>query len=297
MNFYSPFDHILQSKNRCLLSGKPTNDAINIFPIWFLKAFDLEDKPFKFIDDEWATYSDLKMPINMDIWLDHWQSNDEMVRSAFDGGYDAVVKLPENQLFRWLGRMLYGLVYIEMKREAKENSSAAINPSLQSRYEALAMLLQAEQNKYRIDFDPASIIVLPIDNQDAELVIKDELNTLCVSIIYKNFAITACLADNGRINQYLTKTLKQIENRSLNLLQFEEVNAMLYYTAWLYEPELDYYFDDNSIEWMPNNATNIFKKWDDKVLAQVLENFWKRFGLTKFEILPYGAEKPMTYLT
>ena len=45
-----------------------------------------------------------------------------------------------------------------------------------------------------------------------------------------------------------------------------------------------------------NNVGNVFKKWDEKVYAQVLENFWKRFGLTKFEILPYGAERPMSYL-
>jgi len=85
-------------------------------------------------------------------------------------------------------------------------------------------------------------------------------------------------------------------------MQFEEICARYFYSAYLFNrlPEYTYMEtpDKVYVEPMPLNDWTqkpIFDPWLPKTYAQVLENFWKPWGITMFEILK-DREKVMSFI-
>ncbi len=118
----------------------------------------------------------------------------------------------------------------------------------------------------------------------------------------KDFGIIACLQDNGTNRSYHKDILEKIEDQVLHPIQFEEVCARFFYSNYLFNrlPEYTIMPTDEAIyiEAMPLRGMSnkpLFDIWQNKVYGQVLENFWKPWGLLLFEIIK-NPEKPMSYL-
>jgi hypothetical protein len=68
---YKPFEHLNFSKQFCFLSGEKlltAEEQITVFPLWLLQEYELQDKPFKLLDESMSTYSDMKLPCSGKIY-------------------------------------------------------------------------------------------------------------------------------------------------------------------------------------------------------------------------------------
>ena len=95
---------------------------------------------------------------------------------------------------------------------------------------------------------------------------------------------------------------EKTENKKLHPIQFEELTARFYYSAYLFSRLPDYTYLETPkgifVEAMPLDDFSgkpMFDKWTAKTYSQVLENFWKPWAINMFEIRK-NPEKPISFL-
>jgi hypothetical protein len=110
------------------------------------------------------------------------------------------------------------------------------------------------------------------------------------------------LQDNGANRAYHKEILEKIEGQPLHPIQFEEFNARIFYSAYLFNRLPEYNVlpagDETYIEAMPLRGISnkpLFDFPQNKIYGQVLENFWKKWGYVLYEIIK-DPESPMSFL-
>ncbi len=118
----------------------------------------------------------------------------------------------------------------------------------------------------------------------------------------KDFAIIATLQDNGTHAIYHDEILAKVGGEKLHPIQFEEICARYFYSAYLFNRLPEYTYMETPervyVEPMPLNDWTlkpIFDNWAVKTYGQVLESFWKPWGFLLFEIIQ-NPEKPMSFI-
>lgn len=308
-NIYNPFKDFRFDNKTCFLSGQPLQSAdeqIQVFPHWLMRKFDLEDKPFKLLDESLRTYKQLQLPCAVAV-AERIAKLDNDVERAFDKGYEAVSELDGMVLFQWVARMVYGVVFNEIQAGIRQQafSGEAMNFSqvLSYKFTNLHLMLQSLIVPMRFDEGlPFSIAVAQVDNPENTFSYRDEINTLVYSLRMNNFGVIVCLQDNGANGIYHNELLGLLNGLRLHPIQFEELCARFFYSAYLFNrlpeytvvptPDLVY------VEPMPlmdMSMKPIFDHWQVKTYGQVLENFWKPWGYTLFEVIK-DPENPMSFL-
>jgi hypothetical protein len=307
---YSPFKSFNFSNSKCFLTGDVLNspgERIQVFPQWLMSRYNLEDKPFKLLDESMATYKDLKLPCSAAINEQYLEPLEAEIAAAFGAGYEAVKALDEVKLFQWAGKMLYGVVFNEIQTGIRQQHAQGeqfnISESLIHKFSNLHLMLQCLNLPIQLDgFKPFSLMLFKVDNSEDIFGYRDEINTLTFSLRIKDFGLIICLQDNGANGRYHKELLGKTDGRTLHPIQFEEVNARFFYSAYLFNrlPEYDVMpvGDTIYIEASPLRGTSskpLFDDWMNKIYGQVLENFWKNWGYLLFEIIK-NPEQPMSFL-
>ncbi|NQD71659.1 hypothetical protein HP439_13095 [Sphingobacterium shayense] len=306
---YNPFDSFRFDNKTCFLTGKTLQTAdeqIQVFPIWMMRKFELEDMPFKMLDENIVTYKALKLPCSANA-ATLYEKLENKIEKAMSEGYTSVKEISELELFQWVAKILYGVVFNEIqagiRQAALSGEPLNFSQALVHKFRNLHYMLQSIRTPIEFEHkNPFSILVLPIKENDANFNYRDEINTLVFSFRMNDFAIIATLQDNGTNKIYHEKILNRIEGKELHPIQFEEICARYFYSAYLFNrlPEYTYMETQNKIfiEPMPLNDWTlkpIFDNWQVKTYGQVLENFWKPWGYTLFEIIK-NPEAPMSFL-
>ncbi len=306
---FNPFNNFQFDNKTCFLTGKALQTAdeqIQVFPIWMMRKFNLEDMPFKMLDENIVTYKALKLPCsaNAAILYEQLESN---IENAMATGYLAVKELSELSLFQWVAKILYGVIFNEIQAGIRQATLSGeplnFSQALVQKFRNLHFMLQSIQTPIEFEHqNPFSILILPIKENDSNFNYRDEINTLVFSFRMNDFAIIATLQDNGTNKIYHQDALTKIEGQQLHPIQFEEICARYFYSAYLFNrlPEYTYMETPEKIfiEPMPLNDWTlkpIFDNWQNKTYGQVLENFWKPWGYTLFEIIK-NPEAPMSFL-
>lgn len=307
---YQPFKNFDFKYKNCFLSGDTFTGPlveIPILPEWLLSIANFSgEEQIKLLDESIRSYNSLSIPCNEEV-LEHFvQPLEDRISTAFSAGYAGVSKLDEVDLFNWLGKFMYGLIYIEMNAAVKQQQLSAdgvnMSQGLMHKFGNLHTMIQRIYTDVVFeDFKPWSIVVAPLQDQDTAFSFRDEINTLTFSLKLKDFGIIACLQDNGTNMKYHGELLDQIQGTALSAQQFEELCARFYYSAYLFNrlPEYTIMPVDGSIyiEAMPLRGTlnkPIFDYWQHKTYAQVLQDFWKPWGHTLFEIIK-DPTNPISY--
>lgn len=306
---FNPFIDFKFDSKHCFLTGEELiseEEHIQVFPDWMMRSFDLEEKPFKLLDESIITYKKLKLPCAATI-ASKIEKLENEVEFAMNSGYEAVKSLDQLTLFHWVSKILYGVVFNEIQTGIRQSflsgepmnfSQALVHKfrNLHTMMQSLVVPMEFE-NK-----NPFTIQVFPVDNPDDTFLYRDEINTLIFSLRMKNFAIIATLQDNGTNAIYHDEVLVKLENKMLHPIQFEEICARYFYSSYLFNrlPEYTYMETPQKVfvEPMPLNDWTlkpIFDNWQVKTYGQVLENFWKPWGFTLFEIIK-DPENLMTFL-
>ena len=307
---YQPFKNFDFKYKNCFLSGdtfKSPVEEINILPAWLLEVANFSgEEQIKLLDESVRSYNTLKVPCNTEVFTHFIQPLEEKIADAFSKGYDAVSQLEEEDLFKWIGKFMYSLIYVEMNAAVRlqQISSDGVNMSqgLMHKFGNLNTMIQSIYlDVVYEDFKPWSIVVIPLEEQDTAFSFRDEINTLTFSMKLKNFGIIACLQDNGTNKKFHQEILDQIGKSALSPQQFEEICARFYYSAYLFNRLPEYaimpvegsiYIDAMPLRGTLNKA--LFDHWQHKTYAQVLQDFWKPWGHTLFEIIK-DPTNPISY--
>ncbi|WP_316750547.1 hypothetical protein [Pedobacter gandavensis] len=307
---YQPFKNFDFKFKNCFLSGDNFDapvEEINILPDWLLKAGNLTgEEQIKLLDESIRAYNTLKVPCSTEVNTQFIQPLEDKIAAAFAEGYAGVSALSEEELFQWIGKFMYGFIYIEMNAAVglQQISADGINMSqgLMHKFGNLNTMLQSIYRPMVYEnFTPWSIVVVPLEDKETNFSFRDEINTLTFSLKLKDFGIIACLQDNGTNKMYHEEILTQIGTKPLSAEQFEELSARFYYSAYLFNRLPEYtimpvegtvYIDAMPLRGTINKA--LFDHWQHKTYAQVLQEFWKPWGHTLFEIIK-DPTKPMSY--
>ena len=307
---YHSFEKSNFSNSTCFLTGQKLTSAeekIQVFPQWLMSRYELEDQPFKLLDESMATYKDLKLPCAAQVneqWLEPLELE---IADAFDKGYEAVKNLDELKLFQWAGKLLYGIIFNELQSGIKQQHAQGeefnISQSIIHKFSHLHLMLQSiNQPIYFEDFKPFSLFLFKVENNEKEFGYRDEINTLTFALRIRDFGLIICLQDNGANRFYHREVLEKIEGKTLHPIQFEEFSGRVFYSAYLFNRLPEYNIlevdDDIFIESMPLRGISskpLFDNWNNKTYGQVLESFWKNWGFLLLEIIK-DPENPMSFL-
>lgn len=307
---YKPFESLNFSKQYCFLSGEKLQspeEEISVFPLWLMQEYKLEDQPFKLLDESMSTYKNMKLPCSNSSFELGIEPLEDEIRSAFLQGYDAVVKIPEIKLFQWIGKMVYGILFNEItigiKQQKANNEEFVFSQSLVHKFSNLHIMLQSIIKPVIFEGNlPWTIRIFKKDNKQDLFNYRDEINTLTFSLGMKDFGIIACLQDNGTNGLYHKNILEKINDQPIHPIQFEEICGRFFYSNYLFNRLPEYtimpteeaiYIEAMPLRGMSNKP--LFDAWQNKVYGQVLENFWKSWGLLLFEIIR-NPEKPLSFL-
>jgi hypothetical protein len=302
---FSPFERYNFSESVCFLTGQPAILQTTVFPDWVLQQFKLGDKPFKMLDENIATYQDIKIPVSAEA-LTAITSLDSEIEQAFNSGYRAVLELDQIKLFQWIAKQVYGIIHWEVRAGIRQQRAVgeefSFSQSIAHKFGNLHVMLQSLVHPTEFEgMQPWSIKVLPVKNAAEAFGYRDEINTLAFSLRMNDFGIIACLQDNGESLSYHKELLEKVKDKQLHPIQFEEICANFYYSAYLFNrlPEYTILRTEEAvyIEPMPLRISSrpVYDIWQVKTYGQVLENFWKPWGFLLLEIIK-NPEKPMSFI-
>ncbi|TWR24291.1 hypothetical protein FPZ42_17585 [Mucilaginibacter achroorhodeus] len=307
---YAPFERFNFSNKNCFLSGealKSEEEKIQVFPQWLMSQYALEDKPFKMLDENIATYKDLKLPCSSHINDDFLEPLEEEIANVFEKGYEGVKALDELKLFQWAGKLLYGIIFNEIQSGIRlmhsQGEEFSMSQSILLKFSQLHLMLQSINLPIIFeDFKPFSIFLFKVNNNHEEFGYRDEINTQTFALRIKDFGMVICLQDNASNYYYHKKIYEQIKDETLHPIQFEEFSARVFYSNYLFNRLPEYNIlpvnDEIYIEEMPLRGLSskpLFDEWQNKTYGQVLENFWKNWGFLLLEIIK-DPEHPVSYL-
>lgn len=312
MELYDPFDKLSFSSTDCFLCGNKTNgttEQSTVFPEWLMQKYKLEEMPFKLLDESMTSYGAMKIPACSNCEHDYLTPLESSINLSFDGGYEHVSQLPELKVFHWFSKILYGIIFIELQAAFAQHEGdepLGISPSLLTKFRNLHLLLQSLRMPLIFEeFQPWSLVVVKLSPVTDEFDYRDEMATMIFSMAINDFGILICLQDHGKNLDYHAGLLKEISAKPLELIQFQELCALFYYSAYLFNPIAHYLIlppagnsTAYSLSPQPLEGAGLralFNPWDTNVYAQVLEAFWKPWQISKAQIKE-NPEKPLSRL-
>lgn len=315
MQLYNPFQKFDFSPQTCFLTGQnlhSTEEQISVFPEWILDRYSLRDKTFKMLDESSLLYQDMKIPCFSDVIKNAVNPLEEEIEKAFTAGYDEVIKVPEERLFQWMAKFVYGVLYNDISIEERKPTvkkyvakviEFKLSPFLQERFKKLHLILQSLV--VPMDFKgpkPWTIRVFKIKYSKDVFHYKDETTNLNFSLGMNDFGIVACLQDNGAVGINQQEMTDKFLNKTLHPIQFEELCARFIYANYLLNHFAEYTIQSTEekviVESIPLTGSakkSLFDLWDDDMFAQVLTNYWKPWGITKDKIITF-PNSPNSFL-
>lgn len=309
---HTPFDNFNFGNKTCYLSGEPLDSAdqkTEVFPLWLQNRFALQDKPFRHLNEKYTTYGKLKVPVSKGLQEEVLDLFEAKIETAFTSGYEAVKQLSEQELFYWFGKIMYGIIFNEIQIALLEKPAGeplSFSSTLINKFSNHLRFLQTLFVPTELeDFKPYSVSVFKVKQGEDRFDYRNEMNTLIASLQMNGFGIIVCMQDNGENKRLHRPALELVEGKELHPVQFQELNARFYYSAYLFNRIPQYVSippsettQSYTISAMPlhgGEGKALFDQWNNKTYSQVLEAFWKPWGFVMFEIYK-DPENPMTFL-
>ena len=307
---YNPFEDFSFNNKECFLTGKkvnPETEMISVFPEWIMERYSLHDQPFSMLGENKLLYSQLQIPCALSVLENAIKPVDEEIKGAFLQGYDAVKQLDELRLFQWMAKLIYGILFrdiaygVEMQKA--NGKEFKLSPYLIKKFLNLHYMLQSLVLPMEFkNQNPWSIAIVKVKYSKDIFNYKDETKNLNFSLAMNGFGIVACLQDSGENFNYHKGLLEKIGDTILHPIQFEELWCRFMYSNYLLKTNSKIAFEDDgnriivqSIPLTDGDQNPGFKKWDEKMYAQVLANYWKPWGLGMADIYSF-PNSPISYL-
>src|SRR5476651_614818 len=193
-----------------------------------MSRYQLEDQPFKLLDESMATYKDLKLPCSATLNENYLEPLENEIADAFSKGYEAVRHVDELKLFQWAGKLLYGVIFNEVqagiRQQYAQGEEFNISKSIIHKFAHLHLMLQSLNLPIILeDFKPFSLFLFKVDNAEDVFGYRDEINTLTFSLRIRDFGLNICMQDNGANAFYHRELTEKLKEQTLHPIQFEEL--------------------------------------------------------------------------
>jgi hypothetical protein len=225
---------------RSIPVGNPLRTEEHVFPKWLLRELNLWDSTVHQLNGERLSYRRLTVPCCQQCNGEDLASVEGRVKTAYEEGYKSFVELSRSDLFIWLGKIYYGIVYKESLRPmfAHEQDGPRLVP--ESHLETIAFhhfLLQSVAGKVSWTPEqpgPASFHFFEcLDDEGNNSSLRfDYLDDLFVPIIalrMGKIGVICVLQDWGRSEGVQQKQLIAARGMALHPTQFREAYARLSY--------------------------------------------------------------------
>lgn len=310
LSLFNPVENLHFNAKTCFLSGADLDkgEPISVFPEWILDRFSLKDKRFKMLDQVTAIqYQDLQLPCSEGV-RKSLNLLEEEIHAAFTKGYDDVKKIPEERLFQWMGKIVYGVLYndlcLEISRalQKAKGKEFKLSPLLKERFGMFHLMLQSLITPMEFKgTKPWSICIVKLKYSRDIFNYKDEPMNLNFSLGMNGFGIIACLQDNGIVGNSQKQIINKIGEKVLHPIQFEELCARFLYANYLLKYRGKHNIKTSEekiiIEGVrpEEKEDQLFAPWDDNMFAQVLAGYWEPWGFTKKDIITL-PDSPISFL-
>ena len=308
---FNPIENLHFNTRTCFLTGADLDNehqVISVFPEWVLGRFSLKDKKFKMLDQVTGIqYQDLQLPCSKEV-RKALDTLEEEIQAAFTKGYDEVKKFPEERLFQWMGKIVYGVLYndlcLEISRalQKAKGKEFKLSPLLKERFGMFHLMLQSLITPIEFKgIKPWTICIVKLKYSRDIFNYKDEPMNLNFSLGMNGFGIIACLQDNGAVGNREQNIIRKIGEKILHPIQFEELCARFLYDNYLLKYRAKYNLETSGekiiIEAIltEEKEDQLFAPWDDNMFAQVLAGYWEPWGLAKNDIITL-PDSPISFL-
>ena len=310
LNLFNPFKDMIFDPHFCFLSGDLTTEEITIFPEWFMTHFEFENEEIALMQNTKAKmvqYKDLKLPCAP--WVkEKFEELDQTFRAAYDKGYEGIKDLDELIIFQWSGRIVYGLLYLEMmgewERHHEMNKPFKFDAKLRDRMGKFHHMMQSLIEPITFgERKPWSIVTFPLKYGADISSFRDDIINLMFQFGVNGFGFIVSFIDNGITKETERELIEKIKGYTLHPVQFEELYARFHYRVDLlqYIPQHKLHMEEDhiEIESLPVEQTNpdlpLYGMWVDDFYARLLSNYWQVYGIEKGQIIQF--QKPfLSYL-
>ena len=302
LSLYNPFQDLLFDDQFCFLTGDLTTEKMSVYPQWLMNHFKFENDRIEMMDkSKTYTYADLQLPCAPRV-KKAFENLEEEIQAAYQKGYEGMKMLDEQLLFLWTGRMVYGMLYYEMKYESARmlrlGEPFNLSPTLRDRFGKLHLMMQSIIEPITfIGQKPWSIVLFPLKYSADIFSYRDDTVNLLFQFGVNGFGLIVCLQDNGIIGEKQKDILAKIENYILHPIQFEELFARFHYSDYILQYQPEYKIEQNeknitieALSITSNGSRPVFGFWDDGVFAQLLTNYWSVYGIQRSDIIQF--QKP-----
>jgi len=300
VSLFNPIENLHFNNRICFLSGADLddeNESVSVFPEWILDRFSLRNKSFKMMDQVTnIQYQDIRLPCSPEV-RNALDALEEEIETAFTHGYDGVKKLREERLFLWMGKIVYGVLYHDLRAELnrplrkKDDKEFELSPVLKQRFSLFHLMLQSLIAP--VEFKgtkPWTIGIVKLKYSRATFNYRDEPINLNFSLGMNGFGIVACLQDSGIVGEHEQFIMQKIGEKVLHPVQFEELCGRFLYANYLLKHPAVYHIKTEGekiiIEAvLPEEKQHrLFASWDGNMFARVLTGYWEPWGFTKNNI-------------
>lgn len=293
----------------CFLCGTTiaAGQQIPVFPHWLQQKYNLATQNLKLLDQSIISYGELVIP-TCESCAAHINEVETIVEEKAGKGLSGWQEIAPETLFKWFGKLFYGILITELKNELnpliKPEHAVGENPKMMHKFQSFYQLLQSIWVPIVFDdFTPASFFIMPVNAPQNTFSYRDELTTMMFSLQVDDVLVVCNLLDNGILKKALTPVWKEVEGKKLHPVQAAEMEARIYYAAYLFNPIPDYFARpikpaDTEIiyDTLIDDITDaIFNPWENSAYVTVLENFWSPWQLSLQQILANPA-KPLSFL-
>lgn len=310
LDLFNPFQDMIFDDHFCFLSGDLTTDEMTVFPEWLMEKFDFGKEEITLMQNtktKLTQYKELKIPCAPRVKA-AFDELDEKFKQAFDQGYEAINELDELTIFQWSGRMVYGLLYLEMMGEWKLNQEMGktfkLANKLRDKLGKFHHMMQSLIEPITFsDHKPWSIVVFPLKYSADILSFRDDIINLSFQFGVNGFGFIVCFQDNEIVKETESELIEKMEGYTLHPAQFEELYARFHYRLDLlqYTPNHKLHVEEGKIEIesLPVEQTNpelpLYGLWSDDFYARLLSNYLMVYGIEKGQILRF-QEPFLSYL-
>ena len=218
--------------------GSDQRTVEHVFPKWLLRELDLWDGSVSQIDGRRLAYRRLTVPCCLACNGIDLSPVEERLRAAFGAGFGAFKQLDRRDLFIWLGKIYYGLVYREsfQPRYVREQNGERLVPEEHLRSIAFHhFLLQAAAGLVRWEPEfpgPASFHFFECLDHGDPLRRFDYMDDLLLPILglrMGTIGVVCVLQDWGRSERVQQPHLIAARGMKLHPTQFREAYGRLSY--------------------------------------------------------------------
>lgn len=294
------------NKNCCFLCG--SNKKItkeHVFPKWIQNKFDLWNERLILLNRHSYKYKNFTIPC-CDNCNKSLGKIEKKVQRGIEKGFKSALSIDKNDLFFWLGKIFYGVIYKELfikkNLDQRKKSVNIISKKVIREFQSHQMFLLGALNKHKfVNFFPASIYIFKTQKpKDVKYQwdYLDDINSLFISLRIGGVGLVAVLQDGESQKLLNDSILTNFYKIDLHPIQFQEVSAIICARANLFNRTPKFISMENNgvlstmmppIQGMSNKS--VYNQWDMHLYAKILSSFTHQ----KIEDIYDGDNKVMTW--